>query len=73
MLLGMSHQRVGSKQRCHCFNPFFFLFFLQDTGLSESMEVDHNSSANFDEVCAKSMRAIFFSHFHVLVLGQGKV
>lgn len=24
--------------------------FQQDTGLSESMEIDHNSSANFDEV-----------------------
>lgn len=26
------------------------LFVQQDTGLSESMEIDHNSSANFDEV-----------------------
>lgn len=26
------------------------LFVPQDTGLSESMEIDHNSSANFDEV-----------------------
>lgn len=25
-------------------------FVQQDTGLSESMEIDHNSSANFDEV-----------------------
>ena len=25
-------------------------FIQQDTGLSESMEIDHNSSANFDEV-----------------------
>lgn len=29
--------------------PFVFFVF-QDTGLSESMEIDHNSSANFDEV-----------------------
>lgn len=28
------------------------LFVFQDTGLSESMEIDHNSSANFDEVRA---------------------
>lgn len=27
----------------------FFLFY-QDTGLSEPMEIDNNSSANFDEV-----------------------
>lgn len=26
------------------------LFVQQDAGLSESMEIDHNSSANFDEV-----------------------
>lgn len=28
----------------------WLLFVQQDTGLSESMEIDHNSSANFDEV-----------------------
>lgn len=27
-----------------------YCLFRQDTGLSESMEIDHNSSANFDEV-----------------------
>lgn len=28
----------------------FICFCFQDTGMSESMEMDHNSSANFDEV-----------------------
>lgn len=35
------------------------LFVQQDTGLSESMEIDHNSSANFDEV--KTVLFVFFA------------
>lgn len=36
-----------------------FLFARQDTGLSESMEIDQNSSANFDEVHTHTQTFIF--------------
>lgn len=59
---GRQHEDGGTTEKSI---PFFFLLFLcvicsyywlklicfsQDTGLSESMEIDHNSSAHFDEV-----------------------
>lgn len=42
------------------------LFVFQDTGLSESMEIDHNSSANFDEVRAFIITSIM--HANQLIL-----
>lgn len=42
-------QLYNAAVRCERVNVKL-LFVQQDTGLSESMEIDHNSSANFDEV-----------------------
>lgn len=41
-----SARSQGGGQRSNAFRSWVF----QDTVLSESMEIDHNSSANFDEV-----------------------
>uniref|UniRef100_A0A671WEU2 Mediator complex subunit 12 n=1 Tax=Sparus aurata TaxID=8175 RepID=A0A671WEU2_SPAAU len=49
-----SVQQHKATARCQKSN-MRFLFVQQDTGLSESMEIDQNSSANFDEMFSPTM------------------
>lgn len=57
-----SVQQHKATARCQKSN-MRFLFVQQDTGLSESMEIDQNSSANFDEVHTHTHRLPFIFLF----------
>lgn len=63
-----SVQQYKATARCQKSN-MRFLFVQQDTGLSESMEIDQNSSANFDEVHTHTQITLHISvHFRAKIL-----